>query len=274
MCVREVIGVLIEFAQSLLDVLFPPRCVRCRRAGAVLCAACLATAHAPNPPLCPRCGRSLLAGHVDCPTCAAGHGPTALRSLRAAALHDGAVRDAVLALKYRGQRRLAAPLATVLERAVRESGNLPDVIVPVPLHAGRRRQRGYNQAELLARSLARRLGVPCETKALVRHRATPPQVGLSSPERRANVAGAFALASPAAARCVAGQRVLLIDDVTTTGSTLDAAAAALLVAAPAEVRGLALTRPDLSDDRRDASWVASGRSSVATARAAEIRRRP
>ena len=246
-----------EMVQSILDVVFPPRCIRCNAPGALLCAACLSTARTPQAPLCQRCGRSLSTTQGDCPICAAGYGPQALTSLRAAARHEGAVRDGALALKYRGQRRLANPLSALLAEAVRAGGTLPDVIVPVPLHSHRRRQRGCNQAELLARSLARRLGVPCETKALVRRRATPPQVGLSSAERRTNVAGAFALSEPAARR-LAGRRVLIVDDVTTTGSTLDAAASALLVVRPAELLGLALTRPDSADDARDATWSAAG----------------
>lgn len=251
---------LIELAHSLLDVLFPPRCVSCRAQGAVLCSACLSTARAPRPPLCPLCGRTVADTPGACPACAAGRGPKALSSIRAAATHEGAVRDGVLALKYRGQRRLADPLGAMLAAAVRASGELPDVVVPVPLHGHRRRERGYNQAELLARSCARRLGVPCETKVLVRRRATPPQVGLSSIERRSNVAGAFELASPAAAGRIAGKRVLVIDDVTTTGSTLDAAAAALLAGVPAALRGLALTRPTAADDSGDATWSPQGRA--------------
>lgn len=265
---------LTELGQALLDVLFPPRCVSCGVAGAVLCATCLASVHAPAPPLCPRCGRSLPKVATVCPACAAGYGPQALSSIRAAAVYDGAVRPGVLAFKYKGQRRLADPLSALLAQAVRLSGDLPDVIVPVPLHATRRRQRGYNQAELLARSCARRLGIPCEAAALVRHRATPPQVGLSSAERRANVAGAFTLASAADAKRFSGKRVLLIDDVTTTGSTLDNAAAALLVAGPADLRGLALARPNLADDQRDAAAFASSRVADTTARDARIRRKP
>lgn len=267
---------LTELAQALLDVLFPPRCVSCGAVGAVLCTTCVGTVRAPTLPLCPRCGRSLPAAATTvCPACSAGYWPRALSSLRAAAVYEGAVRLGVLALKYKGQRRLAVPLGAILAQAVQRSGdNLPDVIVPVPLHAARRHQRGYNQAELLARSCARRLGIPCDAAVLVRHRATPPQVGLSSVERRVNVAGAFTLASPAAAKRLAGKRVLLIDDVTTTGSTLDAAAAALLAAGPADLRGMALTRPDLADDQRDASAFASERITHMKAHNARIRREP
>lgn len=263
---------LTDLAQSLLDVLFPPRCSHCRATGTVLCATCLSTARAPRPPLCSRCGRTLPATGESCPTCSAGHGPTALRSIRVAALHDGAMRDGVLALKYRGQRRLAGPLGGVLAEAVRASGDLPDIIVPVPLHAGRRRERGYNQAELLARSCARQLGVPCETNVLARLRATIPQVGLAVAERRVNVSGAFALVTPRAVQRLVGRRVLVIDDVTTTGSTLDAAATALLVAAPAELRGFALTRPDVADDQRDGAWVSAGHTAVSTGPVTRSRR--
>ncbi|HLJ79970.1 MAG TPA: ComF family protein [Ktedonobacterales bacterium] len=243
-----------DLTQSLLDLLFPPRCVACGTAGAVLCAACLAQTRTPEPPLCERCGRALVSGERgQCPMCQAGHGPAALALIRAAAIHEGPVRDAVLALKYRGQRRLALPLGGMLAGAVTRLDLRPDVIVPVPLHASRKRQRGYNQAELLAQRCASQMRLPCEPGLLVRQRATTPQVGLSGAERRTNVAGAFAVASPAHATArLGGKRVLLLDDVTTTGSTLDAAAAALVPFAPAALLGLAVTRPDLADDARDA----------------------
>ncbi|HLZ24653.1 MAG TPA: ComF family protein [Ktedonobacterales bacterium] len=247
-----------DIAQSLLDLLFPPRCVACGTAGAMLCASCLARTRTPEPPLCARCGQVLLVGERGlCLACGAGRGPVALEIIRAAAMHEGPVREAVLALKYRGQRRLAQPLGDVLAGAVTRLDMRPDVIVPVPLHATRKRQRGYNQAELLARRCARRLRLPFEPALLVRTRATPPQVGLSGAERHANVAGAFAVTSPArVAALLTGKRVLLLDDVTTTGSTLDAAAAALAPFAPAALLGLAVTRPDLSDDARDAMFGA------------------
>lgn len=247
-----------DLMQSLLDLLFPPRCVACGAAGAVLCAACLAQARAPELPLCERCGRALLSGERGlCPACRAGYAPEVLALIRAAAVHEGPVRDAVLALKYRRQRRLALPLGDMLAEAVTRLDLRPDIIVPVPLHASRKRQRGYNQAELLARRCASRLRLPCEPGLLVRQRATPPQVGLSGAPRRANVAGAFAIASPAqAAAYLSGKRVLLLDDVTTTGSTLDAAATALVPFAPAVLLGLAVTRPDLADDARDAILAA------------------
>lgn len=249
---------LTDAGASLLDLIFPPRCVACGARGAVLCGVCRARILPPRPPRCPRCGGPLPSEGTRCPVCAAGHGPRALDRLIAASVYEGAARKAILALKFEGQRRVAGPLAELLAAMVREAGEHPDVIVPVPLHGSRRRARGYNQAELLARRCARLLGVPCRTDALVRTRATPPQVGLSLVDRRRNIAGAFALVDGTRGASLAGRRVALLDDVTTTGSTLDAAAAALRGAGPAAILGLAVARPehpgdDSTPDARDRS---------------------
>jgi ComF family protein len=164
--------------------------------------------------------------------------------------YEGAARSAIHALKYRGQRRLAAPLAYRLAEAALRAGAQVDVIIPMPLHVARRRERGYNQAALLARPLARALGAPVNERALVRIRATQPQTRLNHVDRRANVAGAFALAN-SAARTLAGRRIALVDDVTTTGATLEAAAEALLAARPAAIYALAVARPI-----HDGAWPA------------------
>src|SRR5260221_11440716 len=131
-----------------------------------------------------------------CPICTRGEGPRTLDWIRSAARHEGAVRQAILDLKYRGQRRLAAPLGDVLARAVRQLNEAPEVIVPVPLHIERRRGRGFDQAHLLARRRAARLDIPGEAQVLLRQRAPAPQVGLSATARRANVAASFPLAPP------------------------------------------------------------------------------
>jgi ComF family protein len=159
-----------------------------------------------------------------------------------AAIYEGTARAAIHALKYHGQRRVAAPLAALMAATWRASGARADVIVPVPLHASRARQRGFNQANLLARELARDLGIPLRRDALTRVRPTAPQARLPRVERLRNVAGAFALRPPATA-ALAGRAVLLVDDVISTGATIQAAASALRDAHPAAIYALALARP-------------------------------
>src|SRR5260221_6957439 len=210
-----------DLGQTLLDVLFPPRCAGCGVVGALLCSACVGGIRPPAGRLCPGCGRLLGADHTTraagpCPTCARGEGPRTLDWIRSAARHEGAVRQAILDLKYRGQRRLAAPLGDVLARAVRQLNEAPEVIVRVPLHMERRRGRGFDQAHLLARRRAARLDIPCEAQVLLRQRATAPQVGLSATARRANVAGAVTLAPPAPPARLGGTGILFLGRVPAT----------------------------------------------------------
>jgi ComF family protein len=152
--------------------------------------------------------------------------PAELDGLRAFAFLRGPLRVAIHQFKYNGLRCLAFPLAELMGRGwpilSPDDGVVP-VIVPVPLHRARERERGYNQAALLANELAPRLGLPLVADALIRTKATVPQVGLSPEERRANVREAFSCVG----NSLADARVLLIDDVYTTGSTMEAAAAAL-----------------------------------------------
>lgn len=241
------LGVGGSLPQRLLDLLFPPRCVHCGSSGALLCATCAGGIHAPPAPHCDRCDRPLFAmAGPRCSLCLAllrEERPPALERIVVAVEYDGPAGSAIRALKFRGQRRLAPPLALLLADAARRAGLALDVIVPMPLHVGRRRERGYNQAELLARPLARALGVPLAGRLLTRTRATQPQTRLSRRDRLVNVAGAFALAAPSAVALLAGKRIVLVDDVTTTGATLEAAADALLAARPASVCALAVARP-------------------------------
>jgi len=237
-------------AQGLLDLLFPPRCVSCGRSGAILCSTCLADVRAPTEPLCERCGSPLPGSSIRtlCETCVEGRGPVTLDGLRVAAVYEGTIRKAIHALKFEGKRRAAQPLGALLAVAYHRStgaGMAADLIIPVPLHVDRARARGYNQAALLARVTAARLRMPVAENVLIRQRATQSQVDLSWRARRVNVTGAFALANPQVASRIAGKRILLIDDVATTGSTLDAAAQALFAAGPASVWGLAVARPAL-----------------------------
>jgi ComF family protein len=149
------------------------------------------------------------------------------------------MRKAVHALKYEGQTGLARPLAAMMATKYGEGGLFSvDAMIPVPLHPRRLRERGYNQATLIARELARTLSLPILEDVLVRSRATKTQTQLSAAERRVNVVGAFT-AEPIQ---VAGRALLLVDDVCTTGSTLDACADALRRAGASHVYALTLTR--------------------------------
>lgn len=242
----------------LLDAIYPPRCVVCAHAGAVVCAGCLSTMHPPDAPICARCGSTITGAGFPapqfCADCSAGHSPTRLDGIRVATDYAGAARTALLALKFAGQRRVAEPLASLMAAPFQCDIHTADMVIPVPLHSSRLGQRGYNQAELLARAFSRQQGIAIRTDILVRSRATEAQTRLSRGERRRNVAGAFTIATPAAAAAVTGKRILLIDDVTTTGSTLDAAAEPLRAANAASVWAMAFARPAPgATDAHDAS---------------------
>lgn len=238
----------VSFARSLLDLVFPPRCVSCQALGVLLCDRCRATITLPEPPLCARCGRPLQASRAgeQCDLCALGRGPVHLTSLRVATDYEGGIRAAILAYKFRGVRRLVEPLGKMLADAYTRERLDADLVTHVPLHTKRRRERGYDQSQLLARELARRLNLPLLPDAVQRVRATEPQTHLQGEQRIANVAGAFTLANPSVIERAKDRRILLIDDVTATGSTLDATAAALAEAHPAAILGLALSRPNTS----------------------------
>ncbi len=220
---------------ELLDLLFPPRCVSCRRPGHALCPDCIARIHPIPAPFCQYCGRPLLAADERC-TCRRRR--WYLDGIRAATLHEGIARQAVHAIKYDHRRDLAVPLATLLQRTLVQVPLTFDLVTAVPLHPARERERGYNQAELLARALAAQIDTPY-CPGLERVRATADQIGLSVAERHANVHAAFRGDPPR----FRGQRVLLIDDVCTTGATLDACAQALQAAGAQLIFGLAITRP-------------------------------
>lgn len=223
-------------ARALLDLVWPPRCAACGEPPREepFCEIC-AEALEPVPPGCARCGQP--GPDALCGGCRAA--PPAFDAVRAGGLLGGPLADAIHALKYRDRPALARPLGAWLAGRV----PLPDgaVVVSVPLARGRRRERGYDQAALLADALARAAGARGRRlrAALRRVRETPAQVGRSREERARNVAGAFE-AGPA----VAGQDVVLVDDVVTTGATADAAAAALRRAGARSILVVALARAE------------------------------
>lgn len=164
-----------KWLSGLLDMLYPPHCVACGRPGEWLCAPCVKAISVLEPPLCAHCGEPLGRPGL-CRFC--WEGESRLAQIRSVAYHVSPLREAIHALKYGGVRVLAQPLADLLARYWGPVALRVGVIVPVPLHAIRIRQRGYNQSLLLARALGERLGLPVEDGCLVRERNTPPQVGL------------------------------------------------------------------------------------------------
>lgn len=158
--------------------------------------------------------------------------------IRAVTYFEGNLRHAIHRFKYHGVQALTNPLTQLMVEYLADSQLPADLIVPVPLHPDREAERGYNQAGLLARALASQLELPAVETALTRVRATAPQVTLDARERRSNVVGAFR----ARKHDVAGHRILLIDDVCTTGATMEACSQALKTEGARSVWGLALAR--------------------------------
>jgi ComF family protein len=163
-----------------------------------------------------------------------------LEQIRTAVFYLGPAAEVIKQFKYEGYFGLARPLGELMLDGWPGWQRTVDLVIPVPLHAARQRERGYNQSELLARFLARQLGWRVETAALKRVRRTRPQVGLNMVERRANVSGAF-IAEPS---LVKGKQILLIDDVRTTGATLVASAEVLLAAGANAVSAYCLAEAD------------------------------
>ncbi len=222
-------------SEGLLNLLFPPRCVSCERSGGWICPACHQEIEFVRPPLCPSCGQATSSPRT-CPSC--HRAPPQIDGIRAVAYLEDPVRTAIHRFKYSNLRSLAPVLGKLAGDYLTQNQLPVDVIVPVPLHPRRLKERGYNQAALLAKEIQTALGIPLMDDSLVRVKSTTPQVGLSAPQRRENVTGAF--------RCIdsglEGQRVLLVDDVCTTGATLEACSIALRQAGAREVWGLVLAR--------------------------------
>ncbi|MGB0085922.1 MAG: ComF family protein [Rhodomicrobiaceae bacterium] len=224
------------------DLILPPVCIHCHRPVAshgVLCAACWRDIQFITPPVCGRLGLPLPYAETPSISAMALRHPPLYGRARAAARFDGVMRRLIHSFKYADRHEAASFFARLMHAAGGELIRDAEILMPVPLHRGRLWKRRYNQAAILAKRLAANTGLPLDLSGLRRVRQTPSQVGLSSHERRENVAAAFAVGRGAAAR-LRGKRVLLIDDVITTGSTLGACAQVLKDAGAAEVDCLAL----------------------------------
>jgi ComF family protein len=231
---------------AVLDALFPPRCISCRAAVATagaLCAECWNEISFIEGAVCAACGMPFEidpGGDTQCAACLAY--PPAYDRARCVMRYDESSRGLILALKWADRLDLVPGFARWLDRSGRALLDECDVIVPVPLHRMRLWQRRYNQAALLAQGLARLSGKPYDPFALARIRHTPSQGDMPSAKaRRRNVKGAFAVPESRKA-LLAEKSVLLVDDVFTTGATLNACAKALKRAGAASVGVLALAR--------------------------------
>lgn len=212
------IELLRQAGTALLDVLYPPVCLLCNAYAEPICEGCRAQLQAVPPGV---------------------EVPPGLTDVLSVGYHEEALRTAVLKLKFQRDVALVAPLGKLLAEVLQTFGEewQADALVPVPIHWSRRWERGFNQSELLAQRVGRELSLPV-LPALVRVRKTPHQVGLEAAARHRNLQGAFALRPQVE---VQDQRLILVDDVRTTGSTLSECAAVLRSAGANAVYGLTLT---------------------------------
>jgi len=219
-----------------LDLFFPQHCLGCGKEGALICPQCLRSLPELSGPLCPKCGKPQPGG-ILCQDCIDRR--HSIDGIRSPLKFEGLAREAVHQFKYRNLRSLAGQLATILHEFLLANPVPFDCIIPVPLHAKRLRERGYNQSALLARELNKHLNLPVITSCLIRKHYVLSQARTKSAwERRQNVKDAFECLD----NRIRERQVLLIDDVATSGSTLDACAKSLKSKGAKSVWGLVLAR--------------------------------
>jgi ComF family protein len=200
---------------AILNLVFPVSCVVCgavvpeRRYGAA-CPSCWDSLNPITPPFCPSCGIPAVAIEGPCGRCRAGENRFDLA--RSAVFFDDRAREIVHHLKYSDRISLACPIGRILRALMEENRYTGEIVIPVPLHRSRERERGFNQAELIAREL----GLPVAARLLRRRKKTPTQTGLSRSERSRNLSAAFELSGK-----VDGLNLILVDDVLTTGATVN-----------------------------------------------------
>ena len=239
-----------NFLRAMLDTILPPRCIKCGKVigGTIgVCEDCFRELNFISRPYCRKCGYPFLDEHLPhnllCPRCNAGK-TSVFRYSRSALCYDEAAKPLILALKFMDKTDNAIVMARWLQQAGADIFSAGvDVLVPVPLHYTRLLKRKYNQSGLLAGELGKLTGLPVEYQALVKHRHTRPQVEFSGHERLKNIKGAFSVKHIDKLK---GRKVLLIDDVMTTGATLKECALALKKAGAGSVDTLTVARVVLS----------------------------
>lgn len=232
---------------GLLNLAFPESCPACenrarRHRISPFCEACWGRIKLYEGPVCTLCGLPLPSSEAKtCSDCM--REPPAFDTLRCFAPYTGVLREAIHEFKYRRRRRLARPLGELLAAVPMDNAKV-DAIVPVPIHPAKLRTRQFNQAALLARELTRHLEIPLVLEGLARLIDSEPQAGLSRKKRLKMGKGVFGAGNRG---LIAGKRILLVDDVCTTGATLRACSAALIKAGAHEVKAVALARstPDV-----------------------------
>ncbi len=216
---------------GLLDLVYPPQCQICGRLDSdCICEECYQSILRLEPPLCRVCG--IPSDEYRCRDCR--DNPPGFDYARSAGVFDGALREAIHAMKYRGCRALATPIARLMIEQFTVAG-LPkslDLVIPVPIDSRRMVERGFNQASDIALALCTELGLRFDDSVLTKRKRTAHQVEISFEERRTNMVDAFSVTKPSS---VVRKRVLLVDDVFTTGSTLSEAARTLKRAGAAAV---------------------------------------
>jgi competence protein ComFC len=225
-----------QLQEKVVDFFFPRHCIGCGRVGDFLCAYCCQKLPLLLPPFCRKCGKPESSGGL----CAACWGQnTDIDGIRSVFRFEGVIRQAIHELKYRNLRAISGRLATFLATYVRSNRVDGEVLVPVPLHPKRLRERGYNQSGLLATELGKLIAVPVIEDSLYRLKDSLPQARTTTVEaRRRNVRKAFACRDER----LRGSSVILIDDVCTSGATLEACAAAIFAGGAMSVWGLTLAR--------------------------------
>lgn len=225
-----------QLRNEVIDFFFPRSCVGCGKVGDFVCIKCSKKLARLQPPICQRCGRPESSG-TYCNECWGTN--TGLDSIRSVFVFDGIIRSAVHELKYRNLQSIAGCLSQYMAEYFQENKLTGDILLAVPMHEKRMKRRGYNQSELLANEISNMISIPVISGVIVRARDNKPQARTTCvEERRKNMENAFTCVS----NDIKGKEVIIIDDVCTSGATLEACAAVLKERGAKKVSGFTLAR--------------------------------